>query len=85
MIYQVSYVVRGQKHAGKIEQIDHYPQLGETIELEGRPYRVVDTEELIKPLAEFCMVHVVCEPLADSEEKSESTSEETAELDSEAD
>jgi hypothetical protein len=85
MIYQVSYVVRGQKNVGKIEEIDHYPQRGETVELQGRTYRVVDTEELIKALSQFCMVHVVCEPLTDSDEKSESASEETAEKDSEAD
>lgn len=62
MIYQVSYVIRGEKGAGKIEQLDHYPQPGETVDLRGRKYRVVEVEDLIPPKAQFCYVHALCEP-----------------------
>lgn len=62
MIYQVSYVIRGQKGAGKIAMVDHYLQPGEEVELHGRRYVVVETEELIPPRSRFCYLHVVCEP-----------------------
>lgn len=62
MIYQVSYVIRGQKGGGKIEQMDHYPKPGETVDLYGRVYRIVEVEDLIPPRAKFCYVHALCEP-----------------------
>lgn len=62
MIYQVSYVIRGEKGEGKIEQIDHYPRLGETVNLDGKAYRIVEVEDLIPPRAKFCYVHALCEP-----------------------
>ena len=61
MLYQVSYVVRGEKGAGKIEQIDHYPRIGELVKLRGQIYRIIQLEDLIPPKSKFCYVHAVCE------------------------
>ena len=63
MTYQVSYVVKGDPSAGKIEVSDHYPKVGERVTLNGYPYKVVELQDLIPARAEFCYVHVVCEPL----------------------
>ncbi len=61
MVYQVSYVIRGAKGAGKIAFIDHSPRVGEMVRLDGQLYRVLEVEELIKPLSQFCYYHVLCE------------------------
>ena len=61
MVYQVSYVVRGQKGAGKIEVIDRYPRIGELVKLQGQLYRIVQLEDLIPGKAQFCYVHALCE------------------------
>ncbi len=62
MTYQVSYVIRGERGAGKIAAADHYPEIGEEVELAGRRYRIIEVEDLIPPRAEVCYVHVLCEP-----------------------
>ncbi len=61
MVYQVSYVIRGQKGEGKIAYIDHSPRVGEMVRLEGKLYRVIEVQELIKPLSHFSYYHVLCE------------------------
>lgn len=63
MIYQVSYVIRGRKGAGKIAVVDHYLQPGEEVELAGERFTIIETEELIPPRSRFSYQHVVCEPI----------------------
>jgi len=61
MVYQVSYVVLGQKGAGKIEFMVRYPRLGELVKLQGQTYRIIQLEDLIAGKAKFCYVHALCE------------------------
>lgn len=61
MTYHVSYVIRGERGAGKIVEVDHYPEVGEEVELAGRRYRIVEVEDLIPPRAEVSYVHALCE------------------------
>lgn len=61
MVYQVSYVIRGAKGEGKITTLDHTPRVGEMVRFDGRLFRVLEVEELIKPLSQFSYYHVLCE------------------------
>lgn len=63
MVYQISYVIRGQPTQGEITEIDHQPRLGEVVTIKGKHYRIIELKELIKPLSQFTYFHALCEQI----------------------
>ena len=66
MIYKVSYVVEGGSHPGAIVNSDRRPRVGERVELDGKPFEVVEVIDLLPPRGDFTYVHATCEPVEDT-------------------
>ena len=56
-IYKVSYVVIGEEHPGAILNTEREPQVGDTVKIGGRQFRVVEVQELIPPHGDFHFLH----------------------------
>jgi hypothetical protein len=60
--YKISYVVEGSHYAGDLVDSDHRPSPGDTVMLDGKPYVVTYVEEVMRPVGDFGLIHVVCRP-----------------------
>lgn len=58
--YKVSCVIEDGSHNGAIINIDHRPQIGEELRIEGTTFLVLEVEELIAPVDDFGFLHVTC-------------------------
>jgi hypothetical protein len=61
--YKMSYVVEDGSHNGAIVNIDHLPQVGEELHVDGSVFLVLEVEELIPPVDDFGFLHVTCRRL----------------------
>ncbi len=63
MIYQVSYVVIGGKHAGRIMNQEEKPEAGDRVEFGGQTFEIVEVLEIIPPRGDFAYLHATCKPV----------------------
>jgi uncharacterized protein (UPF0128 family) len=63
MIYQVSYVVIGGKHAGTIMNQEERPEVGERVEFTGETFEIIEVLEIIPPKGNFTYLHATCKPV----------------------
>lgn len=63
MIYQVSYVVIGGKHAGTITNQEERPEIGERVEFAGATFEIIEVLEIIPPRGNFAYLHATCKPV----------------------
>ncbi|MDT8305068.1 MAG: hypothetical protein RRC07_03950 [Anaerolineae bacterium] len=63
--YKVSYVVEDGSHNGAIIHVDHRPQIGQELRVDGAVFLVLEVEELIPPLDDFGFLHVTCRRVSD--------------------
>ena len=62
-VWKVSYVVKGSDKPGGIVNLDHEPELGETLRVGGDQFEVLEVLELIPPRGEFHYVHATCQEI----------------------
>jgi len=62
-IWKVSYVIDGSLMACGIVNLDHAPEPGEVLKIEGDLFEVLESLELILPRGEFHYIHVTCKPV----------------------
>lgn len=63
MIYQVSYVVTGGKHAGTIMNQEERPEVGDRVEFAGKMFEIIEVLEIIPPRGDFAYLHATCKPV----------------------
>ncbi len=63
MIYKVSYVITGRKHAGAIANQLEPPQIGSQVQVGDLYCQVVEIKELLPPQAGFAYLHVTCQAI----------------------
>lgn len=63
MIYQVSYVVIGGKHAGTIMNQEERPEVGDRIKFTGEAFEIIEVLEIIPPRGDFAYLHATCKPV----------------------
>lgn len=61
-IYKVSYVVRGGGHPGAIVNEEQKPEIGQTVKLGAKQFRVLEVVDLMPARGEFNFLHVTVEP-----------------------
>ena len=64
--YKLSYVVQGSSIKGSIVQVDKAPQVGETVQFNGRFFQILEVTELMAPVGDFGFLHATCQYLGDS-------------------
>jgi hypothetical protein len=63
MTYNVSYVVLGGEHPGRMQSQENSPRVGEKIRLGDLLVEVVEVRELMPPMGDFAYLHVTCRPV----------------------
>ncbi|MDY7042190.1 MAG: hypothetical protein SVX38_15140 [Chloroflexota bacterium] len=63
MIYNVSYVVLGGEHAGRMQSQENCPRVGEKMQLNDLLVEIVEVRELMPPMGDFAYLHVTCKPV----------------------
>lgn len=61
-IYKVSYVVQGGGHPGAIVNEEQKPEIGQTVTLGAKEFKVVEVVDLMPARGEFNFLHVTVEP-----------------------
>lgn len=70
MIYNVSYVVLGGDHPGRMQSQDNQPRVGEKIQLGDLLVEIVEVRELMPSMGDFAYLHATCRPVkAEQEER----------------
>ncbi len=62
MIYNVSYVVLGGEHPGRMQSQESRPQVGEKMQLGDLVVEIVEVRELMPPMGDFVYLHATCRP-----------------------
>ncbi|HSG25405.1 MAG TPA: hypothetical protein VLA32_04745 [Anaerolineales bacterium] len=63
-VYKVSIVVADGSHPGAILNLDHRPIEGETININGNLFLILEVIELMPPRGKFQYLHLTCIPQA---------------------
>jgi hypothetical protein len=58
--YKVSIVVEGGKHKGAIINMDHQPQVGDRVKLDGLVFEILEIDELMPATDDFGFLHATC-------------------------
>jgi hypothetical protein len=61
-IYKVSYVVSGGDHPGAILNTETRPRIGDTIDLGGDQFQVVEVVDLMPARGDFHFLHATLKP-----------------------
>lgn len=61
-IYKVSYVVQGGGHPGAIVNEDKKPEIGQTVKLGAKEFKVLEVVDLMPARGEFNFLHVTVAP-----------------------
>lgn len=62
MIYNVSYVVLGGEHPGRMQSQEDRPRVGEKMQLGDLLVEIVEVRELMPPMGDFAYLHATCRP-----------------------
>ncbi|MBC7251494.1 MAG: hypothetical protein H5T62_14575 [Anaerolineae bacterium] len=68
MIYNVSYVVLGGEHPGRMQSQDTRPRVGDRIKLGDLQVEIVEVRELMPPMGDFAYLHATCRPVRAEQE-----------------
>jgi hypothetical protein len=63
MIYNVSYVVLGGEHPGRMQSQENSPRVGDQIQLGNLLVEIVEVRELMPPMGDFVYLHATCQPV----------------------
>ncbi len=63
-VYKVSCVVIEGDHPGAILNLKQAPEVGNTIELGGDDFTILEVLELMPPRGDFHFLHITCKPAA---------------------
>lgn len=61
-VFKVSYVVQGGGHPGAIVNEDKKPEIGETVQLGAKDFKVVEVVDLMPARGDFNFLHVTVAP-----------------------
>lgn len=61
-IYKVSVVIKGRRDIGEIQNLDHKPEVGDTVVLGQEKYRIVNIVELMPSWKNSIYLQATCKP-----------------------